>query len=197
MDPESAGALAAVTHGDAIAGEVSHAGLGEGGDGQADLFVDAHFHAVFLTEAMAAALAVRDEFLEDGIHVGGAENPEEVEFLHALVGMDIDRPVGAHLDVRDPQFAADAEDDAQQVGAAHAGQETHRCGCRGMTRKWRWFEDGGEDGHGEDSVGGLRLGFALVAQNGLVRSVADLADEVEALVALGDALRRKQVPIPG
>ena len=149
LDPESAGTLAAVTHGDAIAGEVSHAGLGKGGDGLADLFIDAHFHAVFLAEAMAAALAVGDEFLEDGIHMCGAENPEEVEFLHALVGMDIDGPVGAHLNVRDPQLAADAEDDAQQVGAAHAGQETHRRCCRGMTRKWRWFEDGGEDGHGK------------------------------------------------
>ena len=90
---------------------------------------------------MAATLAVGDEFLEDLVHVAGSEDAEEIEFLHAFVVMDVDRALGAHLDVRDAELAADAENDAEQVGAPHARCETHRHGGRGVTRK-RWgFEN--------------------------------------------------------
>ena len=113
--------------------------FGEVGDGEADFLIDALVERLVLAEAMAAAFAVGDEFLEDLIHVGGGEDSEEFEFLHALVGMDVNRAGGAHLDVRDTQFAADAEDDAQQVPSAHAGTETRRPGCRGVARKrWRF-----------------------------------------------------------
>jgi hypothetical protein len=75
-------------------------------------WIHALIEGLLLAEAVAAAFAVADEFLEDLIHVGGGEDAEELEFLHALVGVDVHRAGSAHLDVRHAQFAANAEDDA-------------------------------------------------------------------------------------
>jgi hypothetical protein len=69
LDPEAAGAFAVVAHRDAVAGEIRHAALGEVGDGEADFLIDALVERLVLAEAMAAAFAVGDEFLEDLIHV--------------------------------------------------------------------------------------------------------------------------------
>ncbi len=147
LDPEAAGTFAVVAHGDAVAGKVSYATLGEIRDGEADFLIDALIERMVLAKTVAAAFPVGDEFLENLVHVGGGEHAEEFEFLHALVGMDVNRAGGAHLDVRDAEFAADAEDDAQQVSAAHARRKPRGTVRLGVTRKRRGGESCGNGGH--------------------------------------------------
>jgi hypothetical protein len=71
LNPQAAGALAIIAHRNAVAGEIRHPALGEIGDGKADLLVHALVERLVLAKAVAAALAVGDELLEDPVHVGG------------------------------------------------------------------------------------------------------------------------------
>jgi hypothetical protein len=58
--------------------------------------------------------------------------------------MDVNRTVGAHLDVRDPELLAYSEDHPKQSLTGHAIDKTHRCRNRRGSGQWRWFDDGGE-----------------------------------------------------
>ena len=83
--------------------------------------------------------------------MAAVENSEEIQLFDAFVGVDIDRAVGAHLDVRDEDFLADPEDDRQQRGSVHPGNETRGHDRAIADRKWWRFVYGGE--HEERELG--------------------------------------------
>ena len=82
---------------------------------------------MFRAEAVVGALAVADEFLEDFIQMSGGEDAKVTEYLYAFVGMNIDRAFGSHLDVRNRQIAAGAENHPEQVLATHVWHKVCRC----------------------------------------------------------------------
>jgi hypothetical protein len=66
--------------------------------------------------------------------------------------MDVNRARGAHLDVRNAEFGADAEDDAEQLRPLMPGMNRPDQGLDLAWKRW-WFDDFGEDGHGRVKVG--------------------------------------------
>ena len=147
LDAEAARAFALLAHRNAVAGEIRHPPFGEIVDGKADFLIDSQLDGLVLSETMATAFAVGDEFLEDPVHVGWGEDPEVIEFFHALVGVDIHRAGGPHLDIRNLDLPANAEDDAQQIPAGHARRKSCRSCRRGAAWERRRFEDCGGNGH--------------------------------------------------
>ena len=157
-----------LAHGDAVAGEVGNLAFRKVLDCEIDLVLNTGVHALLLAEPMTTAFTVGDEFLEDLIHMGWSEDAEMLEFLHTLVGVDVGGAVGTHLDVRNPEFPTNTEDDAQQLVAVHPGCKMHRGARRTRwSARERWWRrilrNGGEHTHDASAVAGCGFSRRLIA----------------------------------